>query len=654
MKSEFIYREALDYLARNKREKGEKLLIKAANKGYVEAILLLARKYADGIDFGHDHERALVWLKKAAETGDLPSTYRCAEFDPDHSFYWHERAAKMGHLGGIRKVAEHYKNGYDDGPDLEKAFYWYGIGAEKGDSDCMYEYAMMYKNGEGTPEDPAKAFYWMQKVPKGYNHKARYELAKMLYEGKGCTRDLKTASDEMGHIAQFKYSYKDSKELSKKYFFAYQQELAESGDEEEKTRAWYELGRCYEEGEGTEQDYAKAANYYKKISKALFSDPDIPFAIMTPEYYAFLTKDRKLGCEKQAQMRLANLYYEGKGVEQDDLKAFYFYEIAARLGDKDARNMAETVGQKIWDLKEGNVDRIFEDCVENRNMDENLCVEYELFDQKHQEADRRKVRFNLAKIKIYSSIIRYFFGQLKAFHSNMSQVMSFTDGMIDYQNNAWTNDTNSLIKLYALGIASEYISRFFILENETIAAKRNPHIIPTYFTSDPRYSEWYKNEYKSENKSIDDFFTVFGTVYSRHDVSYKHLQAVLFYFWNQPPESRERIMKQIQEKVSEAKNIPEERKTEFLAKEGSMMLEMAEAHDMVRYLACQHPDQFPEEHVNGIFNGLGPELQEIVTDMKKQGTDYTTILNVVETEVEHLVTREMLEIAAKAFGVAEE
>ena len=58
--------------------------------------------------------------------------------------------------------------------------------------------------------------------------------------------------------------------------------------------------------------------------------------------------------------------------------------------------------------------------------------------------------------------------------------------------------------------------------------------------------------------------------------------------------------------------------------------------------------------MNGIFNGLGPELQEIVTDMKKQGTDYTTILNVVETEVEHLVTGEMLDIAAKAFGVAEE
>ena len=72
MKSEFIYREALDYLARNKREKGEKLLIKAANKGYVEAILLLARKYADGIDFGHDHERALVWLKRLLKQETVP------------------------------------------------------------------------------------------------------------------------------------------------------------------------------------------------------------------------------------------------------------------------------------------------------------------------------------------------------------------------------------------------------------------------------------------------------------------------------------------------------------------------------------------------------------------------------------------------------
>ncbi|MBQ9031973.1 MAG: sel1 repeat family protein [Parasporobacterium sp.] len=655
-KAHNLYLKGCELFRKRNITKALKLITKAADYGYDSAMYFLAHLYKTGrtVDFiegPKDPEKAFYWMKKRAECGYASAAYECATMDPDKNnwLYWMEKAAKKGLIEAAYELACYYKDPDEEGHrDLEKAFHLFGTGAEKKDRKCEYEYAQMYRNGAGTTKNLQSAFDWMEKAARDAGWlfpDPQYEYAKMLYQGEGCARNLEKAWHEMETVAK-QYKFKDSEELSEKYL----EELAESGN----ARACYKLGRCYEEGEGFEQDYAKAAYFYEKVSTAVYSDPDITDVIMDPVLYGLFFKDRDLGYENQAMLRLANLYYEGKGVSRDHYKAFYWSEVAARLGNKDARNMAEKVRQEIWDLKEENVDRIFKECIDNENMGDDLCVDYELFEQKNQKGDQGKAHINLVKQHVYASIIQYMCGQLKAFHSSIGQVMSFDDGMTDYQNNVWTNDEDTLIKFYALGIANEYISKFFILRDRTLVAKRNPGIIPTYFTGDPGYPEWYENEYKSENRSIDDFFTVFGTVYAKHDVSYKRLKSVLSHFWNQPPESRVRIMDQIKEKVSEASSIPEERKKEFFDKSVGKMLEIAEAHDSVFYMASRYPDSFPENYLNGIFYDLPSVLQEKVTDMKNQGADYTAILYKVEKTVEYLVSEEILEIAGEAFGVAEE
>ncbi len=76
-------------------------------------------------------------------------------------------------------------------------------------------------------------------------------------------------------------------------------------------RAYTDLGRMYEEGNGVEQDYAKAMEYYELSATA--ADPDFK------------------------GMRYAGLMYrDGVGVEQDYVKAAECFEQAADAGDVSA------------------------------------------------------------------------------------------------------------------------------------------------------------------------------------------------------------------------------------------------------------------------------------------------------------------------------
>ena len=71
-------------------------------------------------------------------------------------------------------------------------------------------------------------------------------------------------------------------------------------------RAWYNLGLCYRQGRGVQQDDAEAARLFR------------------------------LGADQgddAARYQLADLYRTGKGVQQDEAAAFQLYSLAARDGD---------------------------------------------------------------------------------------------------------------------------------------------------------------------------------------------------------------------------------------------------------------------------------------------------------------------------------
>ena len=80
----------------------------------------------------------------------------------------------------------------------------------------------------------------------------------------------------------------------------------------------YYLGYMYYEGKGVEQDYLKAFEWYEKSVKQGYAD---------------------------AQYNLAVMYANGHGVEQDNNKAFEWYLKSAEQGKLLARSI-------IWQRKE--------------------------------------------------------------------------------------------------------------------------------------------------------------------------------------------------------------------------------------------------------------------------------------------------------------
>ena len=100
----------------------------------------------------------------------------------------------------------------------------------------------------------------------------------------------------------------------------------------------------------------------------------------------------------------------------------------------------------------------------------------------------------------YSEYIDYIFGQIKAFHDAENPFMPFNSGYIDYMNGYWTKDVNTLLKLYALGIANTSVFPFGKARNGVIATRKDPSVIPTYNTEDPKFPEWFENVYKKQYK----------------------------------------------------------------------------------------------------------------------------------------------------------
>lgn len=115
----------------------------------------------------------------------------------------------------------------------------------------------------------------------------------------------------------------------------------------EKAVQLYEMGKCYQDGEGVEQDYEKAYQYYKEAADLGNGDGYAGLAWLYGEgkgvdqdYAKNIELDKKgiaLGSAR-AMNDIGILYYNGYGVAQDYGKAMEWYKKAADLGDTKAMN----------------------------------------------------------------------------------------------------------------------------------------------------------------------------------------------------------------------------------------------------------------------------------------------------------------------------
>ncbi len=117
---------------------------------------------------------------------------------------------------------------------------------------------------------------------------------------------------------------------------------AERGDKE----AQYNLGNCYNEGKGVEEDHNEAIKWYQKAaeqghadaqnilgycySKGIGVEENLSTAV---QYYRKASEEGHI----QAQVNLGNCYLEGRGIDENENEAIKWFLKAAEQGHADAQ-----------------------------------------------------------------------------------------------------------------------------------------------------------------------------------------------------------------------------------------------------------------------------------------------------------------------------
>jgi uncharacterized protein len=120
---------------------------------------------------------------------------------------------------------------------------------------------------------------------------------------------------------------------------------AEQGD----SRALLFTGYIYDFGNGVPEDDKKAVKWYRLASEKGFKQAKINIYNLAkknvPEALKILTNDAENG-EVKAQYDLGVMYEAGRGVPQDQRKAVKWYQLAAELGNANAKASIYSLAQK--------------------------------------------------------------------------------------------------------------------------------------------------------------------------------------------------------------------------------------------------------------------------------------------------------------------
>jgi hypothetical protein len=120
--------------------------------------------------------------------------------------------------------------------------------AELGSREACCDIALKYLLGRGVEEDHEQAAIWLEK--------SRDEDGSM-YSDEGCNEPEEYFATDVGFLGFMEFN-KDPEAAVKLYQIAAELENAE---------AFYNLGRCYDKGEGVAQNQAKAIECYEKAAE---------------------------------------------------------------------------------------------------------------------------------------------------------------------------------------------------------------------------------------------------------------------------------------------------------------------------------------------------------------------------------------------------
>ena len=302
-------------IIKNFAESKFELYFDFAQRGNTNAQCNLARCFEYGFGVKENEKKAFEWYKIAAENGNTGAMYRLAECYVDEDFEGYEdglaiadvkkdekkavdwliKAAENGHIRGQDALWLCYTTGKGTGRDRKKAFVWCKRAAEQGACSAQYQLARFYEEGIETEIDDKKANEWKSKALYNENNgivleddeilwvrmaarhgcaNAQYKLAVWYLKSypdsfenefvKWCTLAAKAGSVraqiELAHL--YRYG-SETVEINEELSFEWFKKVAEQGFID----AQYMMGFFYETGFGTEKDYNKSIEWYKRAAK---------------------------------------------------------------------------------------------------------------------------------------------------------------------------------------------------------------------------------------------------------------------------------------------------------------------------------------------------------------------------------------------------
>lgn len=307
--------------------KAAPFLIAAANKNCVTAQRELALIYLNS----KKSKEALDWFKKGADNGDLSCTYYYGKMlaegigvqaDPKGGANYLLQAAEAGFPQAMYAVGNCYLNGDGLTKNAEQAVKWYKQAAGKDVSKAQWALAQCYREGVGTPMNYDQALYWYaESFSKGHGRAFKSLIQDSIPNSpfvaylRGVnayiTKDFETALKQFKTVT--KEDIADGKVMTAAILASpdYEKYNMKKGIKQLKDAAevhvqgMYLLGALYEAGKGVDKDMTMAVEYMTKAAEM--------------DYGA-------------AQCALADMYFEGRSVEQSYEKAVEWYAKANAQG----------------------------------------------------------------------------------------------------------------------------------------------------------------------------------------------------------------------------------------------------------------------------------------------------------------------------------
>lgn len=287
-----------------------------AKEDNIDAIMGLARVYAEGRGVEKDEKKAFDWIEKAAELGHKSAQYKLAkahafgeviEKDTEKAKRTLEKLAEQGHISSIIFLAKSYNLGEWLQYNPSKSFELFSEAAERGDSAGKVMLAILYEEGEGIEKDYRKAFeLYKEVVLEDFNLSAEQSLAKlkigkMYHRGKGTPQNHLEALHWLLYAAEAKDSVFNTLNLSEKKI---------------RINAQSYIARMYLHGDGVIKDEKESAHWYRRAAEA--GSPS-------------------------ATYQLATMYLDGIGVAEDNTMAYALFSLAAFNGYDKATTIRDSL-----------------------------------------------------------------------------------------------------------------------------------------------------------------------------------------------------------------------------------------------------------------------------------------------------------------------